>query len=248
MWKENLLNRCNEAHAEKVSEVKWMSDNRTLLFNQTVDGYENLFSISATDGSTLKQLTHDKKDDRSITMNKKRTQAVYLSGRDEVRLIDLKTMDSKNIVHDEIWGFQSGAPGFSPDDNYVVFTAHRNFEEDIFVYDIKQNKTIDLTNTAVTENSPVWSADGKYIYFVSSRLHPSYPTGVPDARIYRMPLQKFDAPYRLDKFNELFKEEKKDTTKKKIDAVVPVPIKIDVADIDGKAGTYWPIIWRATTR
>ncbi len=224
-----FIEQVQRGSAEKVSEVKWMSDNRTLLFNQTVDGYQNLYSISAT-GIGLQQLTHDKKDDRSIVMNKKRTQAVYLSGRDEVRMIDLKTMDSKNIVHDEIWGFQSGAPGFSPDDNYVVFTAHRNFEEDIFVYDIKQNKTMDLTNTAVTEASPVWSADGKYIYFVSSRLHPSYPTGVRDARIYRMPLQKFDAPYRLDKFNELFKEEKKDSTKKK-DTVAPVPIKIDVADI-----------------
>ena len=84
---------------------------------------------------------------------------VYLSGRNEVRLIDLKTMQSKTIVKDEIWGIQNGNADFSPNDEYVSYTAYRNFEQDIFVYNIKQNKTIDLTKTAVTETSPVWSPD-----------------------------------------------------------------------------------------
>ena len=65
-------------------------------------------------------------------MNKKRTKAVYLSGRDEVRLLDLKTMESKTIVKDEIWGFQNSNPGFSPNDEYVLFTAYRNFEAGYF--------------------------------------------------------------------------------------------------------------------
>jgi hypothetical protein len=47
-------------------------------------------------------------------MNKKRTLAVYLSGRDEVRLLDLKTLQSKMIVKDEIWAFQNSDPAFLP--------------------------------------------------------------------------------------------------------------------------------------
>ncbi len=105
-------------------------------------------------------------------------------------------------------------PVFQPNDEYVLFTAYRNFEQDIFVYNIKENKTTDLTNTGITENNPLWSNDGKYIYFNSQRLKPVYPFGMPNAKVYRVPLEKLDQPYRADKFNELFKEEKKDTTKK----------------------------------
>ncbi|MFX8660962.1 hypothetical protein ABTM16_20235, partial [Acinetobacter baumannii] len=78
----------------------------------------------------------DQQDDRSIVLNKKRTLAVYLSGRDEIRLLNLKTWENKTLTKDEVWGFESSDPGVSPDDNYVLFTAHRNFEQDVFVYNI----------------------------------------------------------------------------------------------------------------
>src|SRR6266542_1484876 len=209
-----FIKQIQRGSSERVSEADWLSDNKTLLFNQTVDGFQNWFTVAADSTSPIKQLTSDKANDRGLVLNKKHTMGVYLSGRNEVRLIDLKTNESKTIIRDEIWGLENGNVGFSPNDEYVVFTAYRNFEQDIFVHNIKQNKTIDLTNTAITETSPLWSPDLKYIYFISSRLHPGYPTGLQEPRIYRLPLEKFDQPYRLDKFNELFKEEKKDTTKK----------------------------------
>ncbi|MEP7319585.1 MAG: hypothetical protein ABI921_12615, partial [Panacibacter sp.] len=234
-----FIQQVQRGSEERVNEVHWLDDNKTLLFTQTADGFENLFTIAAYGSKPLKQLTTDKQSNRLIVLNKKRTLGVYLSGRNEVRLITLKTLESKTIVKDEIWGFENSAPGFSPNDEYVVFPAYRNFEHDIFVYNIKENKTIDLTNTAVTETNPIWSPDSKYIYFMSSRLKPAYPTGLIEPHIYRLPLQKFDDPYRTDKFNELFKEEKKDTTTKKDTKkdslakkdTLPKPIQIDAERI-----------------
>jgi len=208
------IEQIQRGSAERVNEVKWLSDNKTLLFNQTLNGYENWYTIAANGSTALKQITSDKESNRSLVLNSKRTKGIYYSGRNEVRLIDLKTLESKTLVRDEIWGFYNADPSFSPNDEYIMFTAYRNFEQDIMLYNLKENKTINLTNTAITETSPVWAPDGKYIYFMSSRLKPGYPTGLQDPRIYRLPLQKIDDPYRIDKFNDLFKEDKKDTTKK----------------------------------
>lgn len=213
-----FIQEINRGSGERVREVKWMSDNKTLLFNQTLNGYTNWYTIRADSTGNPRQLTNDKRNNRAIVMNKNRSKAVYLSGRDEVRLLDTKTLESKLIAKDEIWGFQNSDPGFSPNDEYVLFTVVRNFEQDILVHNIKENKTTNLTNTGISETGPIWSPDGKYIYFTSQRLKPSYPFGMANARVYRVPLEKIDEPFRSDKYNELFKEEKKDekkdTTKK----------------------------------
>lgn len=208
------IRQIDRGSAERVREVKWLSDNKRLLFNQTLDGYTNWYTIAADSSGTPRQLTNDKRNNRAIAMNKNRSKAVYLSGRDEVRLLDTKTMESKTIAKEEIWAMQSSDPSFSPNDEYVLFTAYRNFEQDLFVHNIKENKTINLTNTGITEAGPFWSPDSKYIYFTSQRLKPSYPFGMPNAKVYRVALEKLDEPYRIDKYNELFKEEKKDTSKK----------------------------------
>jgi tricorn protease len=206
------MDRGDSAHssAERALEVKWLPDSRSIIFNQTYNGYQNWFTIKADGTGKLKQLTKDNSNNRDIAFNKARTQAVYLTGRDEVRLLDLKTLESKMIVKDEIWAFQNSSPSFSPNGEYVLFTAYRNFEQDIFVYHIKNDKTINLTNTGVTEAAPSWSPDGKYIFFSSLRSKPSYPFGPSNSRVYRMALDEYDEPYRSNKFDDLFKDKKVD--------------------------------------
>jgi tricorn protease len=223
-----FVRKIERGNGERVTEVKWLPDNRSLLFSQTLGGYTNWYTIPADGPGKEKQITGDKQNNRQLTVNKEHTQGVYLSGREEVRLIDLKALTSKTIAKDEIWGFENAQPFISPNGEYVAYNAHRNFEQDIFVYNIKTGKTLNLTNSGVSESEPFWSPDGKYIYFSSSRTLPDFPYGARDIHIYRMPLQKFDDAFRMDKFNDLFKEEKKDSTakaknKKKPLSEQPVP-------------------------
>ena len=128
-----------------------MSDNKTLLFNQTVDGWLNWFTVAADGSAPVKAITNEVRNNRSGVLNKNRTKLVYLSGRDEVRILDLKTWENKTIVKDEIWAFQNSDPGFSPNDEYVLFTAVGNFEQDVFVYNIKENKTMNITKVEMIE-------------------------------------------------------------------------------------------------
>lgn len=192
-------------NGERVKEVKWLANNEDLLFSQTYKGFPNWYKVSAKGGEST-PVTEELRSNRDLTFNSDTTKAVYLSGRDKVKLLDLKTFETETIVEDELWGFQNSAPSFSPDGKYVLFTAIRDFEQDIFVHHIEQDNTINITNTGVTEADPDWSPDGKYIYFTSNRTTPSYPFGLKESSIYRMSLDWYAEDFETKGYEALFTE------------------------------------------
>jgi tricorn protease len=209
-----FIRKLETAEDGRVLEARWLKDSKTILFNQTVHGWQNLFKIRSDKNDKEEQLTSDKANNRNIAFDSEQKKAVYISGSTQLKIMALDTFKSKTLVEDELWGFYNSQPYFSPDDRYVVFTAYRNFEEDILVHELATGKTLNLTESGISESAPFWSPDGKYLYFSSKRLAPSYPRGSRTAKIWRLPLQKFADPFRSDKFAELFKEEKKKDEKK----------------------------------
>ena len=234
--KGKFIKEISTHKTEAVQQVKWLKNNKTLLFTESFNGYYNWFTINADDSSKQKQLSKNNQTNRQITLNSDRTKGVYLKGRNEVCLIDLETLKSETIVKDELWGFNNSDPQFSPDDKYIVFNAKRDFENDIFIYNIALETTINLTNTKVSESNPIWSPDGKYLYFESDRMQPGYPFGTTNSKIFQMALDKFEAPFKSDKVSELFKDEpsknEKDKEEGKKDKKPTKPIvKINTKDI-----------------
>ncbi|MBN7814168.1 S41 family peptidase [Algoriphagus pacificus] len=212
---------------EAVEEVKWLADNKTLLYTRTVKGYHNLFTISAQSPGEEKQMTNDVDKNRNLELNEDRTLGVYVSGRNEIREIDLKSMESKTLVEDELWGLYTPNAYFSPDNQYIVYSPIRNFEREVMVYHRPSQKSMNLTETLVTETNPVWSPDGKYVYFSTDRTHASYPYGTEEAHIYRMKLEKFGELFKSDEIDELFATKEKDDKDKKEDAFT---VKISGSD------------------
>lgn len=205
----------------RVMEVKWLNDNKRLIFSQTLNGYQNWFIINADGTGSERNLTSDNQNNRSLSLNSDRSKGVYLSGRGEVRVIDLESGESQIVVEDEIWDIFSSSPSFSPDDRYILFTAFRNFEQSIFLYDLEEERTIAITDTYVSEVSPFFSPDGKYIYFQSNRTQPSFPYGMRDADIYRIALDHIQPHFRSDRFSGLFEDEEENGEEKpKVEVVI----------------------------
>jgi len=202
--------------AEKALEIEWLSDNQTLLYSRTVKGWHNLFTTAADKDTGEKQITNYESHNGNISLNKDMTKALFYSGIHELKILDLKTFKEETIANDEFWGTGFSTPYFSPDDKYILYTAIRNFEQDLFVYDTVSKKSMNITNTGVGESSPVWSPDGKYIYFETDRTKASFPRGNDSKDIYRISLRNYDSEFRSDRYQKLFTEEKKgkkDSTK-----------------------------------
>ena len=210
--KGKFITEMNTNLLERVLEVKWLADNKSLLYTRTNKGWTNLFKISASQNTSEKQLTFENKTERYVELSPKRDKAVYISGSTNINIIDLKSFNVEKIIEDEFW-FRGSQPWFSPDGNFIAFTAFRNFEPDVLVYDIKLKRTINITNTGVPEDDPYWSPDGKYLYITAERFYPGFPRGKGIDKIYRIPLYRFANDFKSDEYNNLFlKDYKKDTT------------------------------------
>lgn len=213
---------------ERITEVKWLKDNQTLLYTQTVNGYTNLFTRNAATGGDIKSLTKDDQSNRNLELNSDRTKATYLSGINEVRLMNLESLASETIANEELWGPNNPQPRFSPDGAYIAFTVKNDFEEDIYLYHIASKELTNYTQTGVTETSPFWGPDGKYLYFVSNRIKPSYPFGLQDGRVYRVALARKERDFKSDELEKVFQEENKEDKKEKATTAVAIDFDQDI--------------------
>lgn len=59
--------------------------------------------------------------------------------------------------------------GWSPDNQFLLYTAERNGDFDIYKISKDGGKEIQLTNTKGLDDGSEYSSDGKYIYFCSTR-------------------------------------------------------------------------------
>ncbi|MFO8234014.1 MAG: S41 family peptidase [Bacteroidales bacterium] len=196
---------------ERVVEVKWRKDSKNLIYTRTDKGFTNLFTIDGKGTKEEKQLTDVEKSHRHIQMDKERNRLVFIRGSEKLMMLNLDNLNTSTLVKDEFW-FRGSKPRFSPDGNYIVYTAYRNFEQDIFIYNIDEKESFNLTRSGITEQSPYWSPDGRYIYFSSDRFQVSFPRGTDESHLYRIPLFKFQKEFKSEKYEELFADSEKQDT------------------------------------
>ena len=87
--------------------------------------------------------------------------------------------------------------GWSPDGEYLTYTAERNGEFDIYKSSVKKKEEIRLTDAPDLDDGSEYSPDGKYIYFNSNR------TG--SMKIWRMhPDGSHQEQITFDEYNDWF--------------------------------------------
>ena len=203
---------------ERVSEVVWGDDSKTLYYVRTDKGWTNVYRIAADGSAGETAVFTSKNNSKNLSVNSKRTKMAFMDGSRGVMLCDLKAGSVSQVAEAEFWSFQGYDMSFSFDDRYLAFDAMNLFEPDVFLYDLQNGKMTNLTHSAAVEHGAVFSPDGKYMYLLANPTSASFPKGT-RASLYKLPLQKYDTPFKSVAVEDLFKD-KKDAAKKDSSVVV----------------------------
>ncbi|HXK49439.1 MAG TPA: PDZ domain-containing protein [Clostridiales bacterium] len=177
-----------------------------------------------------------------ISPSPKDDRIVVLNNRNEIHIVDLKKKTSKLIDRSERHRIETVS--WSPDAKWIAyeFTPDKLIQV-IKIADSVTGKTHTVTETVLSDNHPVFSEDGKYMFFISERTF--NPVGdavqfelsfMKASKIYALPLLKeTGSPFILDPKTPAGEdpEEKKDDKKDKKDGKKKeVEVKIDFDGIE----------------
>ncbi len=235
----------NLTQTQGIREIypNWSPDGKNIAYYSDVTGEYEVYLLENKKGAEPKQLTKNStawKYDSEWSPDSK-----YLLYSD--RTLNLKLLDvhsGKETVVDHATFNEIRTYDFSPDSKWVIYEKESpNEQTAVWVYNISENKNIQLTDDTYNDFSPVFSADGKYIYFLSNRdfnldfsgFEFNYVYNNP-TRIYAMVLKKdgdelFKFKNDIEPFKEVVKTEEK---KEKEEAEPGINVEIDVDGLNNR--------------
>ena len=216
-----FLRKLDTPADERVDEVVWADDSKTLYYTRTDRGWTNLFRIAADGSAAESPVFLTENNTTSLQADGKRERMAFIDGSRAVMLLDMKAGTTTQVAEAEFWSFQGYNLAFSQDGTWLAFDAMHRFESDIFLYNLKDGSLRNFTRSASVERNPVFTPDGKYMYLLANPTASSFPRGARPA-LYKLPLRKYDTPFKSENVEDLFKD-KKDKPKK--DSTVVIDFK-----------------------
>ena len=207
-----FLQKLETPSYERVAEVVWGPDSKTVYYTRTNMGWTNIYKIPA-DGSAPESVVYLSQNNvKNLTLSHLGDRIAFVDGSKSVMLLDLNNNVARKLTEAEFWSYQRYDLSFSFDDNFLAFDAMHMFESDIFIYSFADGTLKNLTNSASVEGSPVFSPDGKDMYMLANPTSSSFPRGS-RASLYKLPLRKYETPFKSEAVDALFgdKPAKKDS-------------------------------------
>lgn len=200
------LQKLDTPSDERVEDVVWGNDS-TLYYIRTDKGWTDLYKIAADGSMPETPVFLSQNNVTSLTKSHKGELLAFIDGSRAVMVHNIKAGATTKVTEAEFWSFEGYDLSFSYDDNYLAFDAMHMFEPDIFVLNLNEGDLKNLTHSASVEQRPLFTPDGKYMYILGNPLATSYPRGARNYLI-KLPLRKYDSPYKSKAVDDLFKDPK----------------------------------------
>ncbi|MFH1050732.1 MAG: PDZ domain-containing protein [bacterium] len=147
---------------------EWSPDGKWIAYISD-DGFQNEIYLSDANGKNKIQLTNNSKsylwelkwspDSRKILFSDKAM---------KLYVVDIYTKQIKEISKSKIWEIRDY--NWSPDSKWIAYSDYiNNFWSQINLYSIANGKSYKISDEFFESSSPVFSSDGKYLFFFSTR-------------------------------------------------------------------------------
>ena len=221
---------------------KWSPDGKWIAFISDASDEDQIY-IQAQDGKTAaQQITRTNETYMyQIYWSPDSKKILWADKRLRLRYVDITSGAISEVDKADAWEFSDYA--WAPDSKWIVYTRPEvEVMNRIYIYSLDAKKSVPVTESWYSSSNPVFSSDGKYIFFTSDRdFNPvfsrtEYNHAYLDmTRIYLLTLTRdVESPFKLKSDEvELKKEESKPVdTKKKEDEKEKKEIIVKI-DFDG---------------
>ena len=231
---------------------KWSPDGRWIAYISDASGENELYIISqdgkgkprriTTGADTYYYQMYWSPDSRKLLWADKQLR---------LRYVDIDKKAITEVAKAEAWEFNQYA--WSPDSKWIAYAKEeKDVMNKVYLYSLKDGKTHEVTEGWYESYAPVFSSDGRYLYFVSNRdFEPIYSRtewnhAYQDmAKVYLVPLtSKVESPFKPQSDEvvidgkESKKEKEAEEDKKVTVQVEPEGLKDRIIALPIKASNY----------
>ena len=224
---------------------EWSPDGKWIAFISD-DGFQNEIYITDANGKNKTQLTNNSKSYLWELKWSPDSKKILFSDKEmKLYFIEIATKQIREVTKSKIWEIRDY--NWSPDSKWICYTDFiNNFMPQVFLYSLANSQSYNVSDEFFESSSPVFSADGKYLYFLSTRKFKPKVGNFEwnfmydnESNIYGLTLQDtLGTPFAFDNDTvsiAIKSEEKEDkkSSKKKDEKVEPedYSIKIDIEGI-----------------
>ncbi len=237
---EGVTRNLTQTSGVHERNAKWSPDGKWVAYISDASGENELYIVPQSGKGQPIQIT-DGADTYyyQIQWSPDSKKLLWGDKKQRLRYVDVTTKRITEVDQATAWEFQQYT--WSPDSRWITY-ARPEYESDnqvIYLYSVDQKRTLPATSPWYNANSPVFSSDGKYLVFASSRdYNPVYSwtewnhAYVDMERVYLLPLSKeTPSPFKPKNDEVDIKEapsKTKKTGKKESEATQTTVIKVDI--------------------
>lgn len=167
--KQGRLVEVTRRHGVRYSDARFLPDGQRLLMLSDESGEVEFWTAPANGIGAFTQLTTNGQILRHDGVPSPNGQMVAFPDRNHhLWLLNLATKETKPIAISDQGSF--GKLAWSPDSRWLAYVqGSANQYQQIWLYQVEDGRRYAATNDRLDSFAPAWSADGKWLYFLSDR-------------------------------------------------------------------------------
>ncbi len=161
----------NLTNTQGVRELApaWSPDGKQIAYYSDATGEYELYLLENKKGAEPRQITRNSSAWKHASeWSPRSTHLIYSDRTMKLWLVDV--VSGKQIAIDEGSAEEITDYSWSPDGDWIAYTkSSPNYQSALWTYQLSTGKRQQLTGDTYSDNNPVFSRDGKFLFFLSNR-------------------------------------------------------------------------------